>query len=198
MTQITGHAEFCELFLDDVVGAQGEPPRRARRRLEDRHAHARARARHRRPAAPGEAAHVAGPRGARGRATRAGRSADPRGPGGPGGPGASAHRCRGPAPPRLQDGRGVPQRRGRRPGLLQRQAAHGRGRAARSPPRRSRCWDRRCSTPTRWRAPRTTSGRRRTCTRVRQVSTAGRGRSSATSSPTASSSCPRSRQWTSN
>ena len=49
---------------------QGEPPRRARRRLEDRDAHARPRARHRRAAAPGEAAHVAGPRGARRRRAR--------------------------------------------------------------------------------------------------------------------------------
>ena len=65
MTQITGHAEFCELFLDDVVVPKenllGEP----RRRLEDRDAHARPRARYRRASAPGQAAHVAGPRGAR-------------------------------------------------------------------------------------------------------------------------------------
>ena len=66
MTQITGHAEFCELFLDDVVVPQGEPARRARRRLEDRDAHARPRARHRRAAAAGQAAHVARPRRPRG------------------------------------------------------------------------------------------------------------------------------------
>ena len=76
MTQITGHAEFCELFLDDVVVPEGEPPRRARRRLEDRHAHARPRARDGRAAAPGQAAHLARPRGARRRATRARRGAD--------------------------------------------------------------------------------------------------------------------------
>ena len=40
----------------------GEPARRARRRLEDRHAHARPRARHGRAAAPGQAAHLARPR----------------------------------------------------------------------------------------------------------------------------------------
>ena len=44
-------------------GAEGEPPRRPRRRLEDRDAHARPRARDRRASAPGQAPHVAGPRG---------------------------------------------------------------------------------------------------------------------------------------
>ena len=71
MTQITGHAEFCELFLDDVVVPEGEPPRRARRRLEDRDAHARPRARDRRAPAPGQAAHLARPRGARRRRAHA-------------------------------------------------------------------------------------------------------------------------------
>ena len=45
--------------------AAGQPARRARRRLEDRDAHARSRARHRRAAAPGQAAHVARPGGPR-------------------------------------------------------------------------------------------------------------------------------------
>ena len=44
---------------------EGEPAQRARRRLEDRHAHARPRARHRRAAPPGQAPHVARPRRAR-------------------------------------------------------------------------------------------------------------------------------------
>ena len=55
--------------------AEGEPARRARRRLEDRDAHARPRARHRGAAAPGEAADVARPRGARRGAARARRGA---------------------------------------------------------------------------------------------------------------------------
>ena len=59
MTQITGHAEFCELFLDDVVVPKREPAERARRRLEDRDVHARARARNRRAPSPGQAAHLA-------------------------------------------------------------------------------------------------------------------------------------------
>ena len=41
MTQITGHAEFCELFLDDVIVPKENLLSDARRRLEDRHAHAR-------------------------------------------------------------------------------------------------------------------------------------------------------------
>ena len=44
----------------------------------------------------------------------------------------------------------------------------------------------------------TSSGPRRTCTRAPPPSTAARSRSSATSSPTASSRCPRSSSWTSN
>ena len=47
------------------------------------------------------------------------------------------------------------------------------------------------------RPPRTTSGTRRTSTRAPPASTAARSRSSATSSPTASSRCPRSSRWTS-
>ena len=46
--------------------------------------------------------------------------------------------------------------------------------------------------------PRTSSGTRPTCTRAPRASTAARSRSSATSSPTASSRCPRSSAWTSN
>src|SRR5215218_4500222 len=109
---------------------QGEPPRRPRRRLEDRHAHARPRARHGRAPAAGQAAHVAGPRGPRGiRAHRRRRPADRRsrraaraGP--------RLGRRGGPAPPRLPDRRRVPQRWCRRPRQLERQAAHGGGRAA--------------------------------------------------------------------
>ena len=55
--------------------AAGQPARRARRRLEDRDAHARPRARHGRAAAPGQAAHVArpgGPRRVRAHASTAG------------------------------------------------------------------------------------------------------------------------------
>ena len=51
------------------------------------------------------------------------------------------------------------------------------------------------SRPRRWR---TSSGPRPTSTRAPRASTAARSRSSATSSPTASSRCPRSRPWTSN
>ena len=63
MTQITGHAEFSELFLDDVVVPTGEPARPARRRVEDRDAHARARAGNRGAAPAGQAADLARPRG---------------------------------------------------------------------------------------------------------------------------------------
>ena len=49
---------------------EGEPARRARRRLEDRHAHARPRARDGRAPAPGQAAHVARPRASQRRRPR--------------------------------------------------------------------------------------------------------------------------------
>ena len=81
MTQITGHAEFSELFLDDVVVPKENLLGAARRRLEDRHAHARPRARHGRAAAPGQAAHVARPRRARRRRARGRRPAAARRPG---------------------------------------------------------------------------------------------------------------------
>ena len=70
MVQITGHAEFCEIFLDDVFVPQenllGEP----RPGLEDRDARRRPRARHGRRAAPGDAAHLARPAGRRRRGRR--------------------------------------------------------------------------------------------------------------------------------
>ena len=110
--------------------AQGEPARRARRRLEDRHAHARPRARHRRAAAAGEAAHVARPRGARRRAARARRAPILADPEAQVALARALDRDRGAPPPRLPDRGGVPQRRRRRPGQLEREAADGRGRAA--------------------------------------------------------------------
>ena len=63
MTQITGHAEFSELFLDDVVVPKENLLGAARRRVEDRDAHARARAGNRRASPAGEAADVARSRG---------------------------------------------------------------------------------------------------------------------------------------
>ena len=61
MTQITGHAEFCELFLDEVVVPKENLLSAPRRRLEDRDVHARPRARHGGAPAPGQAAHLARP-----------------------------------------------------------------------------------------------------------------------------------------
>ena len=63
MTQITGHAEFCELFLDEVVVPKENLLSRTRRRLEDRDVHARPRARHGGAPPSGQAAHVARPAG---------------------------------------------------------------------------------------------------------------------------------------
>ena len=77
-TQITGHAEFCELFLDDVVVPKENLLGAPRRRLEDRDAHARPRARDRRAAAPGDAADLARPRSSQRRGARAGALDDPR------------------------------------------------------------------------------------------------------------------------
>ena len=45
LRQMTDDAEFCEVFFEDVRVPADEPPRRARRRLEHRHGHRRARAR---------------------------------------------------------------------------------------------------------------------------------------------------------
>ena len=182
MTQITGHAEFCELFLDDVIvpkenllGDRGDGWKIAMYTLGHERGTAalprqvklrtwldRAVSRRRRAGPPRRSAR-AGP-------ARAG-----------------ADRRRGAAPSRVPDRGRVPQRRRRRPGQLEREAADGRGRAA---PRRERVRDPR--------RPRTSSGPRPTCTRAPRASTAARSRSSATSSPTASSRCPRSRPWTSN
>ena len=69
MVQITGHAEFCEMFLDDVVVPQGEHARRAGSGLEDRHARRRPRARHGRRPAPGDAPHLVRPARRRHRST---------------------------------------------------------------------------------------------------------------------------------
>ena len=79
MTQITGHAEFCELFLDDVIvpkpdllGQLGDGWKIAMHTLgHERGTAALPRA--------GEVAHLGGPRGARGRTARARWSADRRG-----------------------------------------------------------------------------------------------------------------------
>ena len=145
---------------------------------------------------PGQAAHVARPRRADAAGARS-RPAAARRPAGAGRARAGADRRRGAAPPRLPDRRRVPQRRRRRPGQLEREAADGRGRAA---ARRDRVRDPRADAAARrpggaaedefWTRP--------TCTRAPRASTAARSRSSATSSPTASSRCPRSRPWTSN
>ena len=193
MTQITGHAEFCELFLDDVVVPKENLLSERGRRLEDRHAHARPRARHRGAAAAGQAAHVARPGGARRRAAGARRAADHRRPAGAGRARARVHRDRGAAPPRLPDRRRVPQRRRRRARQLEREAADGRGRAAAGRDGvRGPGADAPARRPGRGGGG-SSSGPRPTSTRARRACTAARSRSSATSSPTASSRCPRSR-----
>ena len=130
MTQITGHAEFCELFLDDVIvpkenllGARGDGWKIAMHTL----GHERGTA-----ALPRQvklrtwldrAVRDAAAQGAPRRSARAGPAR------------AGADRRRGAAPPRVPDRGRVPQRRRRRPGQLEREAADGRGRAA---PRRER------------------------------------------------------------
>ena len=190
MTQITGHAEFCELFLDDVVvpkenllGERGDGWKIA-------HAHARPRARHRRAAAPGQAAHVARP-------CRARRRPSARVDGEPliDDPQAQAalaralvgvevlrHHAYRTVGEFLNGGAVGPDSSSVK--LLMAEAEQrlaatalevlgtdARARRARAPPR-------------------TTSGTRPTCTRAPRPSTAARSRSSATSSPTASSRLP--------
>ena len=130
MTQITGHAEFCELFLDDVVvpkanllAERGDGWKIAMHTL----GHERGTA-----ALPRQvklrtwldrAVRVAAERAVDGEPLLDDPEAQV----------ALARALigdRGPAPPRLPDRRRVPQRRRRRPRQLERQAADGRGRAA--------------------------------------------------------------------
>ena len=130
MTQITGHAEFCELFLDDVVvpranllGELGDGwkiamhtlghergtaalPRQVKLRTWlDRAVRVASERTRRRPAADRRSRRAGGARPCPGRR-------------------------RGPAPPRVPHGRRVPQRGRGRPRQLERQAADGGGRAA--------------------------------------------------------------------
>ena len=198
MTQITGHAEFCELFLDDVVvpranllGELGDGWKIAMHTL----GHERGTA-----ALPRQvklrtwldrAVRVAAERTVDGAPL-----IDDPGRAGRAGPGAG--RRRGAAPPRVPHRRRVPQRRRRRARQLERQAADGRGRAAAR-------GDRARGAGHHARARRARGGRRgRVLERDvpvlarRDASTAARSRSSATSSPTASSRFPRSElEWTS-
>ena len=185
MTQITGHAEFCELFLDDVVvpranllGELGDGWKIAMHTL----GHERGTA--------------ALPRQVKLRTwlDRAVRVAAERtvdgaplidDPGGADRPRAGAGRRRGPAPPRVPHRRRVPQRRRRRARQLERQAAHGRGGAAAGGDRARGAGHhaRACGAGGGRRGA--TSGTRRTCTPAPRPCTAARSRSSATSSPTA-------------
>ena len=130
MTQITGHAEFCELFLDDVVvpkenllGERGDGWKIAMHTL----GHERGTA-----ALPRQvklrtwldrAVRVAAERELDGAPLLDDPEAQVA-------LARALDRDRGAAPPRLPDGRGVPQRRRGRPGQLEREAADGRGRAA--------------------------------------------------------------------
>src|SRR5215211_4734823 len=127
MTQITGHAEFCELFLDDVVvpkanllGELGDGWKIAMHTL----------GHERRTAAAGQASHLAGPCRARGGRAQGRRPAPDRRSRGAGRPRPGTGRRRGPAAPRVPNRRRVRGRRSCRSRQLERQAAHGRGRAA--------------------------------------------------------------------
>ena len=114
MTQITGHAEFCELFLDDVVvpkenllGERGDGWKIAMHTL----GHERGTAALPRQVKLRTWLDRAVRDAARARARRTPLLDDPQAQVGAR---ASAHRRRGPAPPRLPDRGGVPQRRRRR------------------------------------------------------------------------------------
>jgi len=78
MTQITGHAEFSQLFLDDVVVPKENLLGRARRRVEDRHVHAGTRAGNRRAPAAGQVADLARSGGVDGRSPQARRESGAR------------------------------------------------------------------------------------------------------------------------
>src|SRR3954449_7191759 len=136
MTQITGHAEFCELFLDDVVvpkenllGRRGDGwkiamhtlghergtaalPRQVKLRtwLDRAVRGAARRGVDGGPGLPGPPGPLQLARGAGGGAAGARRRAGPRGPAGPARARARLHRHRGPAPPCRSDGGRVPQR----------------------------------------------------------------------------------------
>ena len=192
MTQITGHAEFCELFLDDVVVPKENLPQRARRWVEDRDAHAGTRSGYR--GAPRQvklrtwldrAVRVAAERTLDGEPLIDDPEVQV----------ALARALIGIEVLRHHAiGRwGVPQRRRGRPRQLERQAAHGGGRA--TPPPRWRSW------ATLQHAEPAESAENEfwyeTYLYSRAATVYGGRRSSATSSPTASSACPRSRSWTS-